>query len=74
MAKDYLVGEFNSCSNTENSLNPLMSCHKVSFFFSLKSCFLQKFNSDDMFQVFNLHFVKHWILKCQSLIENQEER
>ena len=27
-----------------------------------------------MFQVFNLCFVKHWILTCQSLIEKQEER
>ena len=27
-----------------------------------------------MFQVFNLCFVKQWILTCQSLIEKQEER
>ena len=52
-----LVGEFNSCSNTENSLNSIISCHKVKSFFSLKS--LQKFNSNDVFQVFNLCFVKH---------------
>ena len=72
MAKNYIVSEFNSCSNTENSLNSIISCHKVKSFFSLKS--LQKFNSNDVFQVFNLCFVKHWILNCQSLIENQEER
>ena len=31
------VGEFNSCSNTENSSNSIMPCHKVNFFFSLTS-------------------------------------
>ena len=35
MAKEWL-GEFNSSSNTENSLNSIISCHRVKFFFSLR--------------------------------------
>ena len=31
MAKDYLVGEFNSCSNTENLLNSIISCQSKIF-------------------------------------------
>ena len=59
-----VVGEFNSCSNTENSLNSIISCHKVKFFFSLKSCQRsllspKVINSNEVFQIFNLCFVKH---------------
>ena len=35
MAKEWL-GEFNSRSNTENSSNSIISCHRVKFFFSLR--------------------------------------
>ena len=38
-----VAGEFNSCSNTENSLNSIISCHEVKFFFILKSLLSPKF-------------------------------
>ena len=37
-----VVAEFNSSSNTENSLNSIISCHKVKFFFSQKKSALSK--------------------------------
>ena len=41
------VGEFNSCSNTENSSNSIMPCHKVKFFLQPnKSAFS---NSNEVF-------------------------
>ena len=49
----WVVCEFKSSSNTENSLNSIISCHKVQFSSAWKICFLQKFNSNEEFQVFN---------------------
>ena len=52
-----VVGEFNSCSNTENSLNSIFSCHKVKFFFRLKSgqrslLSPEVIDSNEVFQIF----------------------
>ena len=53
--------------------NPL-SVTNVICWQTLKVCFVQKFNSNKVFQILNLCFVKHWILNWQSFTENQEER
>ena len=40
-----VVAEFNSSSNTENSLNSIISGHKVKFFFSQKKSALSALKS-----------------------------
>ena len=52
--------------------NPL-SVTNVICWQTLKVCFVQKFNSNKVFQILNLCFVKHWILNWQNFTENQEE-
>ena len=51
-----------------------MPQNKILLLSALKICFLQKFNNKAVFQIFDLCFVKHWILNFQSLIENQMEK
>ena len=60
MTKDYLVGEFNSCSNTENSLNSIISCHKVNFFSADKNLIFCYYDSGNNIHDLLVYCRKNW--------------
>ena len=60
MTKDYLVGEFNSCSNTENSLNSIISCYKVNFFSADKNLIFCYYDSGNNIHDLLVYCRKNW--------------